>query len=1048
MPDSITSEKAQAAYNEARKRIEQAKQENAVELSLYDLPLMKLPPEIGRLTHLQILRLGRGFDTKAPLETLPPEIGNLTNLRELYLSQNNLTQLPATIGSLTSLQALYLRQNNLTQLPPEISNLTNLQELYISQNNLIQLPPEISQLKNLKTLDLRQNNLTELPPEILQLTHLETLDLSQNNLTQLPADIRRLTSLKSLNLIQNNLNQLPPQIGQLINLQVLDLDQNDLTQLPPEIGKLTKLQLIDLNQNNLSQFPLEITKLTNLQSLYLIKNNISQLPPEIAQLTNLKSLHLSQNNLTQLPAEIGQLANLQLLDLNYNQLKQLPPQIGQLTRLQTLHLDHNSLTQLPSQIGQLANLSRLKLMQNNLTQLPSEIGQLLNLTWLELSKNKLTQLPSEIGQLTNLTKLELRKNNLTSLPPEIGNLTNLIWLFLKSNNLQHLPIEITRLTNLSRLDLKENSKLLLPPEIDKQISLPSAILDFWQKQASQPHKSLNEAKFILVGQGGVGKTSLVQRLLHDKHDPTEAQTKGIEISRHIIPVPRGTDTAEIQLNIWDFGGQEIMHATHQFFLTKRSLYLLVLDARQGEQEGRVEYWLALIRSFAADSPILIVINKSDEHYLELNRKALREKYPTIIGFVHTSARTGDGLDKLKEKITAILAEMDHIDTPFPQSWMEIKNELETLQETRNFIHYYEYQQLCQKHEINNDSSQRILINFLHDLGILLNFQDDDRVRDTNILNPQWVTKGVYSLLNAQQLAEQNGILKRNQLPALLDKNEYPLEMHRFILQMMEKFELAFPFEGGNKYLVPDLLPVEEPAFVWDKADALNFEYHYAVLPHSILHRFIVRQHTRIHNHIAWRTGVILAHDNLQALIKADIEDKTIAISISGQGNRREFLSMLRFTCDSLHQSITGTKPTEQVPIPGYPNVVVSYAHLLKLEEKGIHEYMFEGTDDFLSVRALLGNIEDPSRRQLQGLTRQELYRLFNEHFNLDELRELCFLLSIKYENLDGNNLMRKALGLIEMMERNGRLPELVEALLEMRPFLLEDLQRQRPNVYR
>ncbi len=34
-----------------------------------------------------------------------------------------------------------------------------------------------------------------------------------------------------------------------------------------------------------------------------------------------------------------------------------------------------------------------------------------------------------------------------------------------------------------------------------------------------------------------------------------------------------------------------MHATHQFFLTKRSLYLLVLDARLGQDENRVEYWL-------------------------------------------------------------------------------------------------------------------------------------------------------------------------------------------------------------------------------------------------------------------------------------------------------------------------------------------------------------------------------------------------------------------------------------------------------------------------
>ena len=40
-----------------------------------------------------------------------------------------------------------------------------------------------------------------------------------------------------------------------------------------------------------------------------------------------------------------------------------------------------------------------------------------------------------------------------------------------------------------------------------------------------------------------------------------------------------------------------MHATHQFFLTKRSLYLLVLDSRLTQEENRVEYWLKIIQSF-------------------------------------------------------------------------------------------------------------------------------------------------------------------------------------------------------------------------------------------------------------------------------------------------------------------------------------------------------------------------------------------------------------------------------------------------------------------
>ncbi|MEK7989634.1 MAG: SAV_2336 N-terminal domain-related protein, partial [Thiotrichaceae bacterium] len=118
---------------------------------------------------------------------------------------------------------------------------------------------------------------------------------------------------------------------------------------------------------------------------------------------------------------------------------------------------------------------------------------------------------------------------------------------------------------------------------------------------SKQMQPLNEARIFIVGQGGVGKTSLVNRLLHDDiYDDNENKTEGININKWYVNI----DNENILLNVWDFGGQEIMHATYQFFLTKRSLYLLVLDARQETQYSHLEYWLKMIKTYGADSPIL------------------------------------------------------------------------------------------------------------------------------------------------------------------------------------------------------------------------------------------------------------------------------------------------------------------------------------------------------------------------------------------------------------------------------------------------------------
>jgi len=171
---------------------------------------------------------------------------------------------------------------------------------------------------------------------------------------------------------------------------------------------------------------------------------------------------------------------------------------------------------------------------------------------------------------------------------------------------------------LTALYLIDNP-LPTPPEILSKKDEPATIINYYLQHEAGEKKPLNEAKMLLVGQGSVGKTSLVKRLLWDKFDPHEEKTEGIEIEEWQVMV----DDQEIKLNVWDFGGQEIMHATHQFFLTKRSLYLLVLDARLGDEENRIEYWLKIIKSFGGDSPVIIVGNKIDEQPLDVDRRGER-----------------------------------------------------------------------------------------------------------------------------------------------------------------------------------------------------------------------------------------------------------------------------------------------------------------------------------------------------------------------------------------------------------------------------------------
>ena len=319
-------------------------------------------------------------------------------------------------------------------------------------------------------------------------------------------------------------------------------------------------------------------------------------------------------------------------------------------------------------------------------------------------------------------------------------------------------------------------------------------------------RPLNEAKLILVGRGGVGKTSIVNQLVHNIFKP-EKKTEGIKITGW--PLTLNTNE-NVRLNIWDFGGQEIMHHTHQFFLTQRSLYLLVLNGREGQEDADAEYWLKLIESFGGESPVIIVLNKIKEHPFDVNRRALQQKYPMIRDFIKTDCESGTGLKQLRKAIERETDRLEHLRDAFPSAWFAIKDKLAGMK--KNYLSFDEYRKLCDKLGEKDSDAQNSLAFYLHSLGIALNYKDDPRLKDTHVLNPHWVTNGIYKILNSDKLEKQKGEIRLNNLSAILDGKEYPENMHGFLFDLMKKFELCFTFtDDDTHYLIPDLLDKQEPA---------------------------------------------------------------------------------------------------------------------------------------------------------------------------------------------------------------------------------------------
>jgi internalin A len=746
-----------------------------------------------------------------------------------------------------------------------------------------------------------------------------------------------------LMLSESQLPSLPSEVANLTNLTILRLDRNQLTRLPPEIANLTNLILLDLSSNQLTSFP-----------------------PEIADLTNLLRLDISVNHLTTLPPEIAQLINLTRLDLWRNQLISLPPEIAQLTKLTRLDLSFNHLRRVPPEIRKLTSLTSLDLRNNGLTIVPPEITNLPNVTDLYLDINQLTTLPPEIGKLTNLSRLSLGENQLTSLPPEIAHLTKLDYLDLYRNQLTSLPPEITKLTNLAVIDLRENHLPISPETLVKSRDVKAI---FAAIAGLKSGERLNEAKMLVLGDGKVGKSSVVEQLIYGTFDPHRETTLGVEINDEMKVVQSEVkgEGEPIKLNIWDFGGQEIQHSTHQFFLTTRSLYLLVVDARKGDQINTIEYWLKLIESFGADSPILIIINQIDQlkgqRPLNLDRKALQEKY-NIRGFVETSCpNPAVGIEELKAAIAREVEQLKHVHDIWPREWSAIRQRLREMK--KDYIPVETYEEICAEERLNDLDLRESLLGLLHDLGIVIRFPGD-----TQVLNPRWVTQGVYGLLTSARLVKQQGQFYVQDVGEILvglpdASSRYPSHTHERLIKVMKHFELCFEFtDRPGHYLIPRHLHDNELDIPWDDTGALKFQYHYETLPDAIISRFIVRMNQYITKQYYWKNGVFLHSGEHRAKVKADQVDRKIFISIVGkEQTRRAFLAVIR----SAFEEINGNFKIEikrMIPLPDYPDILVSYDELIVYENNHKLTYFVatRGVEKDYEVRHLLDGIEELSTR--------------------------------------------------------------------------------------
>jgi len=945
---------------------------------------------------------------------------NLPSLTSLYLIENDISD-GATLKDLPSLTHLDLSANKISDgtFLTSLSNLTNLD----LSSNAISDWSFLKNLSNLTCLDLRNNHISD-GKFLKNLPKITSLDLSHNNISEV-AFFKNIPSLTSLDLKNSNISD-GSFLKDFSNLTYLDLENNNISDgsFLKNFSNLTSLYLrnnnisdgsflsnlfnlksLNLSNNNISKGEF-FKNLTNLTSLNLGDNKISE--AFLKNLTNLTSLHLDSTNIFDW-SFLSNLSKLTSLGLSNNNISD-GSFLKNLSNLRSLYFGNNKISDW-SFLSNLSNLETLFLNSNKISD-ASFLEKLSNLTYLYLNSNKVSDL-SFLKRLTNLTQLYLRYNKISD-ATFFKDMKTLIILELSENQIKHLPREFfnLRLWQPWSEVLNRNPMESPPMEIilrgDRDIQAyfeslvgpqtPSTELERVEK-VIRPRmvgkKEIGEVKVLLVGEGGAGKTSLVKQLLGKGFDKKEPKTDGINIEHWLIGKKEIGEEREIKARLWDFGGQVIMQATHQFFLSKRSLYILVLDGRKEED---AEHWLKLIESFGGDSPILIVLNKIDQNPgFDLNRKHLQEKYPSIKGFHRLSCQSKDGMNAFQQALCRELALVPHLQTTWAESWFKVKTTLESM--TEDYISYERFEELCRNAGIKQETQRATLVAFLNDLGVVVHF-DEPALRETNIINPRWLTEAVYKIINSKPLADNRGLLAKATLCEMLSAERYPARQHDYILELMKKFELCYAL-GQRQVLIPNLLEVKEPEFdfAFDHRNSLKFRFEYDFLPKSVMPNFIVRMHGDIFGDYQWRTGVVLKDQKLDAIaiVKSDARDKRIYIEVDG-AQKRDYFAVIRREIRDINGRFQKLAVKEMVPLPDYPKETVDYEELIGHERKGWDEYRSGILGKAYSVSELLDGIERKEERLRERFHREgDRFEIHAENVNLSKGDYSKQRLSVKSE---------------------------------------------------
>ncbi|TAG07081.1 MAG: hypothetical protein EAZ44_01180 [Cytophagia bacterium] len=601
-----------------------------------------------------------------------------------------------------------------------------------------------------------------------------------------------------------------------------------------------------------------------------------------------------------------------------------------------------------------------------------------------------------------------------------GNLSKLKEINLGENQIKTISLTLLeQCPKLKHLVLSKN-ELGNPPQSLFENKNGYEELESFIRKLKDGKVKVYQSKIVIVGNGRVGKTCLVKRWLFDKFDKEEKSTHAIQIYHKALEkLAKGEDFDFIQMNIWDFGGQDMYHATHRIFMKTKALFLLVWDMETESlptckeddiehQNYPIEYWLEYARHENKKNPVLLVQTKVKKEKHTIKRQDNIDKLLNKYG-VFKELHIDSSLKKENEEsgFEDLQLEIDNYirkalnnqgeTTEIPTSWWSVQLAIQTEQDKQvDTISFDKFTSICHNNHLSDSKDIAILRKYFHDTGVFF------VLNDVIILNQKKAIEAIYMIFDRadsyRKFLQKDGIIEGIILEDTIWKAYSEAERALFI-DFMLRCEVCFEIEDDRKeedkwrtfplkertFLAPALLPMQKSKameLTW-KNEKNYIRYQFNFLKYGTLQSLIIRSRNYGETGNMWRFGTQLVDDNGGfVLIEGFTAKGTNYIDVHYRDYENSKQLLAKFDNTLLDFGLEFTKSFSDNEVKMKDNKEVSQERFEEVEKN-------------------LGNNNNPTKKQVEDMLQK--YETFRDTFQVSVETQTNDLIQEIRKNYPMNN---------------------------------------------